>query len=69
MLFRSEYLTQPAYHADAKRRLDRLGFLMYAGPRSLDDLRAPEFIADAVAKAGSKDPAATAAQKASPTRR
>jgi hypothetical protein len=36
-----EYLTKPNYIADAKGKLDQLGFVMYTGPRGLGELIDP----------------------------
>ena len=40
-VFVIEYLTKPAYIADAKARLDQMGFVMYTGPRGLGELIDP----------------------------
>jgi cysteinyl-tRNA synthetase len=37
-IFVIEYLTKPSYIADARKRLDDLGFVMYTGPRGLAEL-------------------------------
>ena len=65
-IFVIEYLTKPAYIAEAKRRLDELGFVMYTGPRGLGEMVDPNTIANGVA-AAARQPAETA--KAAPTKK
>ena len=64
-IFVIEYLTRAGYIADAKKRLDELGFVMYTGPRGLGEMVDPNTIANGVAKAASEpaDPAPAAAAK------
>ncbi len=50
-IFVIEYLTKPTFIADAKRRLDDLGFVMYTGPRGLGEMVDPNTIANGVAAA------------------
>jgi cysteinyl-tRNA synthetase, unknown class len=60
-IFVIEYLTRPVYIAEAKRKLDDLGFVMYTGPRGLGDMQDPNFIATAVATAATVGSAGAAA--------
>lgn len=48
-IFVIEYLTRAAYIAEAKKKLDELGFVMYTGPRGLGELVDPNTIARGVA--------------------
>ncbi len=57
-IFVIEYLTRPAFIADAKKRLDSLGFVMYTGPRGLGDMVDPNTIANGVAAAAAGGSAA-----------
>ena len=61
-IFVIEYLTRAGYIAEAKKRLDELGFVMYTGPRGLGEMQDPNFIATKLAEAanggGSVAPAA-----------
>ena len=61
-IFVIEYLTRPGYIADAKRRLDDLGFVMYTGPRGLGDMVDPNTIANGVAAAAAGGAAAAPPQ-------
>jgi cysteinyl-tRNA synthetase, unknown class len=45
-IFVIEYLTRPNYIADAKKRLDERGFVMYTGPRGLAALNLSPAVAD-----------------------
>jgi cysteinyl-tRNA synthetase, unknown class len=56
-IFVIEYLTRLNYVADAKRRLDQMGFVMYTGPRGLAELRAQPVISEAAAAAAAAEPA------------
>ena len=62
-IFVIEYLTRPAYLADAKKRLDKLGFVMYAGQRGLGEMQDPNFIANGVGKAAADGADATPARR------
>lgn len=64
-IFVIEYLTRATYIAEAKKKLDDLGFVMYTGPRGLGDLVDPNAIPKAVAAAASAA-ASGAAQAAVP---
>ncbi len=61
-IFVIEYLTRPAYIADAKKRLDELGFVMYTGPRGLGEMVDPNTIANGVAAAAAGGAAAAVAK-------
>ncbi len=50
-IFVIEYLTRAGYIAEAKKRLDELGFVMYTGPRGLGAMVDPNTIANGVAAA------------------
>jgi cysteinyl-tRNA synthetase, unknown class len=55
-IFVIEYLTRAGYIADAKKRLDDLGFVMYTGPRGLGEMVDPNAIANGVAAAAKVSP-------------
>lgn len=55
-IFVIEYLTRATYIAEAKRKLDELGFVMYTGPRGLGELVDPNAIAKGVAAAAGATP-------------
>jgi cysteinyl-tRNA synthetase, unknown class len=57
-IFVIEYLTRLNYVADAKRRLDQMGFVMYTGPRGLAELREQPVISEAAAAAAAAAPPA-----------
>ena len=59
-IFVIEYLTRAGYIADAKKRLDELGFVMYTGPRGLGEMVDPNTIANGVAAAAAGGAAAAA---------
>ena len=65
-IFVIEYLTRPSYLADAKKRLDQLGFVMYAGRRGLGEMQDPNFISNGVLKAAGGAGATPARSAASP---
>lgn len=67
-IFVIEYLTRAAYIAEAKRKLDDLGFVMYTGPRGLGELVDPNAIAKGVAQAASATPEPVAATPAAKPR-
>jgi len=50
-IFVIEYLSRAGYIAEAKRKLDELGFVMYTGSRGLGEMQDPNFIAAKVAEA------------------
>ena len=52
-IFVIEYLTRATYIAEAKKKLDELGFVMYTGPRGLGELVDPNAISKGVAAAAS----------------
>ncbi len=65
-IFVIEYLSRPGYIAEAKRRLDELGFVMYTGPRGLGEMQDPNFIANGI-KAAAAGGGAAAEPAAKPT--
>ena len=70
-IFVIEYLTRAGYIAEAKRKLDEMGFVMYTGPRGLGAMVDPNTIANGVAAAASGNggiPPATPAKAAPATK-
>jgi cysteinyl-tRNA synthetase, unknown class len=69
-IFVIEYLTRAGYIAEAKRKLDDMGFVMYTGPRGLGAMVDPNTIANGVAAAAnapaSVAPTAAPAAKSKP---
>ena len=70
-IFVIEYLTRPAYIAEAKKRLDELGFVMYTGPRGLGELHSPDTPAASATEAPTPaaEPASAAPAKAKATKK
>ena len=62
-IFVIEYLTRAGYIADAKKRLDDLGFVMYTGPRGLGEMQDPKYISNKLAEAATGGGAGPAAAK------
>jgi cysteinyl-tRNA synthetase, unknown class len=62
-IFVIEYLTRADYIAEAKRKLDALGFVMYTGPRGLGEMQDPNYIARKVSEAANAPAAIAPAAK------